>query len=293
MTGTSVSVYAVQLLIGIAAGSLLFLIASGLTLTFGAMRIVNFAHGSLYMVGAYLTLWLTPTGGLTNANFWLVFLAAAAIVGAIGLALEIVIFRRIYRRSLLVQFLVTFSLIFIIGGILHEGFGAGTTTTSRPPAFTGSVEILGANVPTFNFVFIAAAFLVVIALWAILNKTRIGTLIRASVSDPVLLRLAGVNVGRVFTLVLVISSFFAGLAGAIVTLSGAVTSAMAFNTILQAFVVVIIGGLGSIRGAFVGAMLVGVAESLGLLWIPQASLAMVFAVLVAVLAIRPQGLFGS
>jgi branched-subunit amino acid ABC-type transport system permease component len=291
--GTSASVYAVQLLIGIAAGSLLFLIASGLTLTFGAMRIVNFAHGSLYMVGAYLTLWLTPAAGLTNGNFWLVFLAAAAIVAAIGLVLEVVIFRRIYKRPLLVQFLATFSLIFIIGGILREGFGAATRTTSRPPAFKGSIEILGAHVPTFNFVFIAAALLVAIALWGILHQTRLGTLIRACVSDPVLLQLAGVNVSRVFTVVLVISSFFAGLAGAIVTLSGAVTPAMAFNAIVQAFVVVIIGGLGSIRGAFLGAMLVGVAESLGLLWIPQASVAMVFAVLVAVLAIRPQGLFGS
>ena len=285
--------YVVQIVVGLASGSLLFLIASGLTLIFGAMRVVNFAHGSLYMLGAYLTVWLTPAGGLGNTWFWLVFLAAATLVAGIGLILEVTVFRAIYGRSLLVQFLVTFSLIFVIAGLLRELFGAGTRTTRSPPALSGSVEFLGASVPTFNFVFIAAAVLVALALWALLYGTNLGQMIRAAVSDPALLGLAGVNVNWVFTRVLVISAFFAGLAGAIVTLSGSVSPSMALNTIIRAFVVVIIGGLGSLRGAFLGAMLVGVAEAVGILWVPQASLAIVFAVLVGVLALRPHGLMGG
>ena len=287
----SLDTYAVQLLIGIASGSLLFLVASGLTLIFGAMRVVSFAHGSLYMLGAYAALWLTPAGGAGNA-FWLVLLAAGLIVAGVGLVLELLVYRPIYRRPLVIQFLATFALIFVFAGILREFFGAGTRTVAIPDALSGSIGVLGARVPIFNFVFIAAALLVAFALWALLHRTNLGKLIRACVSDPELLGLAGVNVPRVFTGVFVLSAFFAGLAGAIVTLAGSASPALALDSIVRAFVVVIIGGLGSLRGAFAGAMLVGVAEALGILWVPEASLAIVFAVLVAVLAVRPHGLMG-
>ncbi len=293
LVAISLDTYVVQIVIGLASGSLLFLVASGLTLIFGAMRIVNFAHGSLFMLGAYVAVWLTPAGGLGDAWFWLVILAAALVVAAVSLPLEIVLFRPIYRRPLLVQFLVTFSLVFVIAGILRELFGAGTRTTQVPPLLSGSLDVLGAPLPRFVFVFMAAALLVGLALWALLHGTQLGRFIRAAVSDPDLLGLSGVNVRWVFTAVLVMSAFFAGLAGAIVTLSGSVSPALALDSIIRAFVVVVIGGLGSLRGAFIGAMLVGLAESLGILWVPEASLAIVFAVLVGVLALRPHGLFGE
>ncbi len=285
--------YLVQIITGLARGSLLFLIASGLTLIFGALRVINFAHGSLYMLGAYITVWLTPAGGLENVWFWLVFLAAALLVGAGGAVLEVALFRPIYDRSLLVQFLVTFSIIFVVAGILREFFGAGTRTTSVPPLFDGAVEVLGARVPAFNFAFISVAVAVAALLWTILYKTTLGRLIRAVVSDSELLRLTGVNVDRLRTGVFVLAAFFAGLAGAVATLSGSVSPNMAFDSIISAFVVVIIGGLGSLPGAFLAAMLVGVAEALGILWVPRASIAIVFVVLVAVLALRPQGLMGA
>jgi branched-subunit amino acid ABC-type transport system permease component len=146
--------------------------------------------------------------------------------------------------------------------------------------------------PRFNFFFMAMAIVVAVAIWALLYRTGLGRMIRAAVSDPVLLGLSGVNVRVLFTSVFVIAAFFAGLAGAMTTMRGSVGSDLAVDTIIRAFVVVVIGGLGSLSGAFIAAFLVGLAEALGILWLPSASLAIVFALLVIVLAIRPQGIMG-
>ncbi|MGI9657339.1 MAG: branched-chain amino acid ABC transporter permease [Gaiellaceae bacterium] len=290
----SFSEYIVQIIAGLGAGAVLFLIASGLTLVFGALRVINFAHGSLVMLGAYIVSSLTPLGGLENWNFWLVFIAAALIVAAGGLIMEVIFFRPIYRRPLLTQLLVTFALVLIVAGVVREFWGPTAFTTSIPPALDGSVGILGGGrIPTFNFVFIGLAVVVAVALWAILYKTGLGRMIRAAVSDPELLRLSGVNVRILFTGVFVLAAFFAGLAGAFSTLQGAVNPQIAVTQIILAFVVVVIGGLGSLSGAFIASFLVGVAEALGILWVPQASLAIVFAVLVVVLALRPEGLMGQ
>jgi branched-chain amino acid transport system permease protein len=291
--GTSLEVYIVQIIAGLGQGAILFLVASGLTLVFGALRVINFAHGSLFMLGAYITTSLTPASGLGNAWFWLVFLAAGIIVAAGGVVLEVGFFRPIYNRPLLTQLLVTFAFVLIITGLAREFWGANTFTTSIPSALDGSVGVLNGRIPVSNFIFMGAAIAAGIALWAILYKTDLGRMIRAAVSDPVLLGLTGVNVKLLFTGVFVIAAFFAGTAGGIITLQGSVNLDMGIDAIIRAFVVVVIGGLGSLSGAFIAAMLVGVAEALGLLWVPQASLAVVFAVLVIVLAIRPEGIMGG
>ena len=297
MTGTtfaySLSEYVVQIIAGLGAGAVLFLIASGLTLIFGALRVINFAHGSLYMLGAYITFSLTPADGMNNATFWLVMLGAALVVAAGSSIMEVFFFRPIYRRPLLTQLLVTFAFVLIIAGIVREVWGPQSILTDTPPFLQGSVVVLDGRVPKYVFFFMAMAVAVGILLWALLYKTGLGRMIRAAVSDPVLLGLSGVNVRVLFTGVFVLAAFFAGLAGAIVSVQGSVSPDFAVDSIIRAFVVVVIGGLGSLGGAFIAALLVGVAEALGILWVPQASLAIVFAVLVVVLAIRPQGLLGQ
>ena len=206
--------------------------------------------------------------------------------------MEVFFFRPIYRRTLLTQLLVTFSFVLIINGILRNFYGAPTRSTDVPPFLEGSVGVLDGRVPKYQFFFMAVAVAVAVVLWALLYRTGLGRMVRAAVSDPTLLGLSGVNVRFLYTGVFVIAAFFAGLAGALVTLQGTVSLDLGVDAIILAFVVVVIGGLGSLSGAFIAALLVGVAQALGILWVPQASIAIVFAVLVVVLAIRPQGLRG-
>lgn len=285
--------YIVQIISGLGSGAVLFLIASGLTLIFGALRVVNFAHGSLYAIGAYVAVTLGDELGFGNVTFWLVLLLTALLVAAGGAVMEILFFRPIYRRPLLTQLLVTFAFVLIIAGIIRRTWGAQGESTPTPPFLSGGVRLFDTQVPKYQFFLMAFAVAVAVALWAILYKTGLGRMIRAAVSDPELLGLSGVNVRWLFTGVFALGCFFAGLAGGLVTLQGAIGPEIGVGAIIRAFVVIVIGGLGSLSGAFIASFLVGVAEALGILWVPEASLAIVFVVLVAVLAVRPQGLLGT
>jgi branched-subunit amino acid ABC-type transport system permease component len=285
--------YVVQIIAGLGSGAVLFLIASGLTLIFGALRVVNFAHGSLYALGAYFAMSLGERIGFGNGTFWLVLLLCGLLVAAIGALMEIVFFRPIYQRPLLTQLLVTFAFVLIIAGIIRSIWGAQGESTPTPSFVSGGVRLLGTQVPKYQFFLMAFAVFVAVLLWTLLYKTGLGRMIRAAVSDPQLLGLSGVNVRWLFTGVFALGSFFAGLAGCLVTLQGAIGPELGVGAIIRAFVVIVIGGLGSLSGAFIAAFTVGVAEALGILWVPEASLAIVFAVLVVVLVVRPQGLFGA
>lgn len=291
-TAYSGSQYVVQIVAGLGTGAVLFLLASGLSLIFGALRVVNFAHGSLFMLGAYFTVLLAPSIGFENGTFWIVVLLSGVMVSAVGAVIEIFFFRPIYSRSLLTQLIVTFAFVLIIAGIVRNFWGAEGEPTSAPPFLSGSVDLAGGQVPTYQFFYLALAGVVALALWLILYRTALGRTIRAAVSDPELLGLSGVNVRVLFTGVFVLAAFFAGVAGAVVTFQGFVRPDMAVDAVILAFVIVVIGGLGSLSGAFIAAFIVGVAQALGILWVPQASLAIVFAVLVAVLAVRPEGFRG-
>jgi branched-subunit amino acid ABC-type transport system permease component len=292
MTLATFSQYVVQIIAGLGTGAVLFLVSAGLTLVFGALRVVNFAHGSMTMLGAFVGISLIPSIGFGNSTFWIVLLLAGIIIAAGSAFMEVLFFRPIYNRPLLAQLLVTFSFVLIIAGVQREVWGAPTRQVSTPPFLQGGVEVLDGAIPKYNFFFMGAAIVVGIGLWALLYKTGLGRMIRAAVSDPTLLGLSGVNVRRLFTAVFVIAAFLAGFAGAMTLLRGSASPDLAVDTIIRAFVVVVVGGLGSLSGAFIAAFLIGVAEALGILWVPEASLAIVFAVLVIVLALRPQGLRG-
>ncbi len=297
LLATSGNAYAIQVLSGLGSAAVLFLVASGLTLIFGALRVVNFAHGSLYMIGAYLSITLAGKIGLGNYTFFATLAVASVIVALLGLVGEVLVFRRIYQRTVLTQLIVTFAFVLVIGGAMRQIYGTQARLTGTPPFLAGGVHIFGGSgapeFPVYQIFLIGLALAVAVALWAILYKTDLGRNVRAAVSDPELLAYSGVNVRLLFTGVFTLGCFFAGLAGASGAGLGGVDLKIDVQVILRAFVIVVIGGLGSLRGALVASILVGVVESLGILWVPKASLVIVFALLVVVLAIRPQGLFGT
>jgi branched-subunit amino acid ABC-type transport system permease component len=289
----SFSQYVVQIITGLGEGAVLFLVASGLTLIFGALRVINFAHGSLFLLGAYITWSIADLWAFNNWNFWIIILLGGITLAAASVPLEVTFFRPIYGRTLLTQLLVTFAFVLVISGVVREVWGSQGQAIDPPPFLSGGVAVLDGQVRKVEFFFMGLAILVGILLWAVLYKTGLGRMIRAAVSDPQLLGLSGVNVKILFTGVFVLGVLFAGIAGGAVTLRGFIVPAQAIDAIIKAFVIVVIGGLGSLSGAFIAAMLVGVAGALGLFWVPQAAIAIVFAVLVAVLVIRPQGIMGT
>ena len=291
--GISVNTYVFQVLAGLGSGAVLFLIASGLTLIFGALRVVNFAHGALFMVGAYIAFSISNEIGFSNGTFWIVIILAGLAIAAVGIFMEVFFFRPIYKRPLLTQLLVTFAFVLMVQGVVRAVWGSEGESTNPPPFLGGGVKVLDEKIPTYQFFFIALAVAVGVGLWAILYKTGLGRMIRAAVSDPELLGLSGVNVRILFTGVFALGCFFAGVAGAVVSMRGSIGPDIGVDAIIRAFVIIVIGGLGSLSGAFIASFLVGVAEAVGILWVPQASLAIVFGLLVIVLAIRPQGLRGA
>ena len=200
--GYSFSQYFVQIIAGLGTGAVLFLVSAGLTLVFGALRVVNFAHGSMTMLGAFVGISLIPAIGFGNATFWIVLILAGLIIAAGGLFMEVLFFRPIYNRPLLAQLLVTFAFVLIIAGVQREVWGAPTRQVTAPPFVQGGVDILGGAIPKYNFFFMAVAVAVGVALWALLYRTGLGRMIRAAVSDPTLLGLSGVNVRRLFSTVL-------------------------------------------------------------------------------------------
>ncbi len=285
--------YIAQIIGGLGAGSVLFLVASGLTLIFGALRVINFAHGGLFLIGGYLAYSIQNELGFSNAMFWVVVLLASLAVALCGLGLEVAFFRPIYRRNVLTQLIVAFGFAFIITGLIRNEIGGGGTTTKGPPPFlNGHVNFGVQSVTYIKFFYMGMAIVVGLGLYVLLYKTNLGRMIRAAVSDSELLALSGVNVRMLFTGVFVMAAFLAGFAGAVGSFEGSVSPTDG-DIIIRAFIVVVIGGLGSILGAFIAAMLVGVFEALGTLWVPAANIAIVYAVLVIVLVIRPQGLRGG
>jgi branched-subunit amino acid ABC-type transport system permease component len=284
--------FVVVLVSGLSGAALLFLVSAGLTLVFGALRLINMAHGSLYMVGAFLA--VAVLGALGGAlGFAGGVVAASMAVGVIGGLIEIAILRRLYERDHLMQLLATFALILVISGGVRVVFGANFRRVAIPDALSGSIPVGASTVSVYQLFLIAVALAVAGGLWSLLYRTGLGRDIRAAVADPELLRLAGVNVPLLFTTVFVVGALLAGLGGAVIAPYHAVSLGIDVEIVVQAFAVTIIGGLGSLAGAVIGAVLVGLVQSFGIYAAPKFSLAFIFIVLAAVLGLRPSGLFGE
>lgn len=286
--------YFVQFLTGLAHAATLFLVAAGLSLIFGVTRIVNFAHGALYMLGAYcaysaVTALLPLIGAL---GFWAGIVIAALIVGLAGMLLEVLLLRRIYHAPELLQLLATFGVVLLVQDLTLAIWGREDLLAPRAPGLRGAVDIFGERFPQYQLLLVGLGPLVLGCLWWLTHRTRWGILVRAATQDREMAGALGVNQRWLFTGVLFAGSFLAGLGGALRIPLEAVNLQMDAGIIVEAFVVVVIGGLGSIPGAFVAALLIGEINAFGVLWFPKLSLVLVFLVMAAVLTLRPYGLLG-
>ena len=293
-----------QALNGLQFGLMLFLLAAGLTLVFGVMDMINLAHGSLYMVGAFLAAWLV---GLTGSFVWGV-LGAVVLTGAFGMALEAGLLRSLYARDHLSQVLATFALILILNDGVKMIFGTDLPL-SAPEALSGPVELLpGLHYPAYRLLILAVGFALAGLLYLLVQKTRMGALVRAGASNREMATAMGTDIRRLFTLVFGIGAALCAVAGALLGPLLAVQVGMGENILILAFVVIVIGGIGSIRGALVGAILVGAIDTLGRTLLqhvfreflppqwasaagPAVASVAVYVFMAGVLAIRPQGLF--
>ncbi|WP_276199454.1 ABC transporter permease [Chelatococcus sp. XZ-Ab1] len=281
----------VQFLTGLASAASLFLVASGLSIIFGVTRIVNFAHGAFYMLGAYVAYTLTERfEGFFG--FWGGIVAAALVVAAVGALLEIVLLRRIYRAPELFQLLATFGVTLMVQDLVVMIWGPEDLVGPRAPGLRGAVDILGLAVPTYDLFLIVLGPLVLGGLWILFHRTRWGVLVRAATQDRDMVAALGVNQTWLFTSVFALGIFLAGLGGALQIPRNAVTHLMDLSIIVEVFVVVVIGGLGSVLGAFIAAVLVSELNAFGILIFPKISIVLVFLVMACVLIVRPWGLLG-
>jgi branched-chain amino acid transport system permease protein len=286
------SLLLVQLLSGLANAMFLFLIASGLSLIFGVTRIVNFAHGSFYMLAAYLTYSLAAMLPGGPAAFYLAALLAALLVAGLGGLVEMLLLRRVYRAPELYQLLLTFALVLVVADAVRYLWGADNKTGPPAPGLAGSVPILGQLFPTYDLAVIVFGPLVALGLWLLFHRTRWGILIRAATQDREMVAALGVDQSRLFTSVFVLGSFLAGLGGALQVPRLALTTVMDTSIIVEAFVVVVIGGMGSVWGALLASLLIGVLNAYGVLLLPKISIVLIFVVMAVVLVVRPWGLLG-
>ena len=276
---------------GLSTAAYLFIVSAGLSLVFGALRVINMAHGSLYMIAAFLTVVVASQIGLVT-GFWAGLLVAVLLTGIIGAVIEIVVLRRVYREQHLIQLLGTYALTLVIAGAVRLIFGASYRTI-KPP-FNGHIVIGGYDYAGYQLFMIAAALVIAAGVYLMMFRTGLGRNIRAAVSDSELLSASGVNVARLYTTVFVIGASLAALGGAIVAPNQAVSGSMDTDVLVLAFAISVIGGLGSIVGSLVGALIVGEVISFGLsnAYTNPYALAFVFIVMTAVLIVRPWGLFG-
>jgi branched-chain amino acid transport system permease protein len=294
----------VHLLNALLYASVLFLIAGGLSLIYGVMRIVNLAHGNLYAFGAYVSAW--AVGGVTTmlatgdaaasapstALLLLVLPAGAVAAAAVGAILEPTLLRRFYKRAEEYQLLVTFGLLMIIDDVIRFVWGPYPLSASALFENFGSVTIGDVIYPTYNFLVIAVGGLAALFLWAFIYKTRFGVVLRATSQDMRMSAALGVNVNRVYVQAFTLGCLMAGLAGAIIVPSQSAVLGMGVDALILSFIVVVVGGLGSLEGALLGAVIVGVVREAGIAWFPEIELAVLYLIAALVLLARPAGLFG-
>lgn len=281
-----------QLVSGLTTAMTLFVTASGLSLIFGVMGVLNFAHGSLFMLGAFLLASLVQQTGASGAGFAAALLGASLAVAAIGALLERYLISRLYAKEELFQLLFTYSLVLVFADLVRMIWGVNQQRVMRPPALGGSFEIAGTTVPHYNLLLIAVGFAIVAGLWWLLHRTRAGELIRAASQDREMLALLGKNVRLIQTGVFALGAFLAGLSGALMAPLVSVVPGMDSEIIIVLFIIVVIGGLGSLAGTLVGSLVYGISYAFTVYFFPQLALFVVAALMVLTLSLRPQGLLG-
>jgi branched-subunit amino acid ABC-type transport system permease component len=280
--------YSAAALNGLALAMLLFLLAAGLSLIFGLMDFINLAHGSFYMLGAYLAFSVVQRGG----SFWLSLLLVPIVVGVLGAVVEAAILRPLYPRGHLDQVLLTFGLAFVVADFVKLTWGADIRSVTPPDELRGVVEVFGRPFPRYRLFVIGCGLLLAGLLWLVQSRTRIGAIIRAGVADKEMVAGLGINVALVFSGAFAVGCALAALGGVIVGPFLGIFPGMDFDQLILSLIVVVLGGLGTLKGSFWGALIVGLADTFGKIIQPDFSLAFIFAVMAAVLLARPSGLFG-
>ena len=286
--GTVIGLQGISALV---SATFLFLMAAGVALIFGVCRILNLAHGSVFMLAAFLAYELTSAGGSSLGAFWLSVLLVPIATALLGALLERTLIRRFYGSDLLVQLMPMVGIIYIISDVSRFTWGVSPLSVPVLGLF-GTVTILDLTFPAYYFVVVLASLLVGAGLWFIIARTRWGVLVRAAAQDREMSAACGVNQARLFTAVFALASWLAGLAGVLaVPISGA-SLQTDMSTVIDAFVVVVVGGMGSVLGSMVAALLIGLVNAFGILAFPQFAMTFVYTLMAVVLIVRPTGLFG-
>ena len=287
--------FVAQILTGLANASSLFLVACGLSLIFGVTRIVNFAHGSLYMIGAYTgysLIQVLPEYLPAGIGFWGSIVVAGLVVGIVGVLIEMLVLRPVYKAPELFQLVATFGVILVIQDLALLIWGPEDLLGPRAPGLRGVYRITGEPIPKYDVVLLIITPIIALALWYLMTRTRLGVLVRAATQDREMVSALGVNQAWLFTGVFALGSALAGLGGALQLPKGGADLLMDFNILAPVFVVVVIGGMGSLPGAYLAAIIISVLNVFGVTYLPQSTLVLMFVVMIVVLMIRPYGLFG-
>ena len=289
--GIPLEIYAIQATHGIVYGMLLFMVASGFTLVFGMMGVLNLTHTAFYMLGAYLAYWFTAVVG----NFWLGLIVSPLIIGSLGILIERFLLRDLHKRAGAhgAEMLVTFGLFYIIAELVMVIWGSVPLTVPAPKFLSGSILLFGQVYPVYRLFILAWSTVILIVMILVLMRTRIGILIRASVADDEMVEALGTNAPRLFIGVFGVGSALAAFAGVIAAPYFSAYPNMGMDILMDCFVVVVIGGFGSLIGAFVAALMIGELQSFGILWMPRLAMIFQFLLMAVILVVRPAGLFGE
>lgn len=281
-----------QFFVGLSRAMILFTVSAGMSFVLGVLRVPNVAHGSLYMIGAFSAFSITklvpgPVG------FWMALILSPFVVAFVSFVAERALFCHLYQREHLMLLLFTFALSLILGDLVKIVWGAEYKSIMAPPLFDGTVRILGASIPKYNFFLLLLGPVVAIGLWLFTNKTKVGKIARAAAVDREMVGAVGINVSWVFAFAFVLGCFLAGLGGALVAPTVSIVLGMDHDLIIEAFLIVTIGGLGNMWGAMVGSLIFGLTQSFGVLFMPQFAIVFPYTAVVIVLLLRPKGILKS
>jgi branched-chain amino acid transport system permease protein len=288
-------IWAIYILNGLYFGSFLFLTSLGLSIILGVMGILNLAHGSLFAIGAFVAAWIIGSFGDTApmTGFVIGLLAAIGVAGLMGLLLETSLIRPMYKRALEYQLLITFGALLIIEDLIKMVWGGTAYYASKPFTALGSLDLPGFYYPVYFLLAIGVSAAAGIGVWLILSKTRIGIMLRAISMDREMAQAMGIRLGRLNTLAFGMGAGLVGLAGALIVPTTPALLGIGMDPLIMAFIVVVLGGLGSLKGTVVGALLVGETRSLGIVFFPEIELPLLFLIAVVILVVKPEGLFGK
>jgi len=288
MDGITAQLLGLQIFTGLALGAIYVLLAVGLSLIFGMLTVVNFAHGAFFMVGAYAGYSLYQI----FPNFWICLIGVPVITGAIGLLVERFLVRPLYGRGIDYPLLLTFGLAYVMVELVRMGYGKQGLPFDTPAALQDSVDVFVGQFPAYRIFVIVVTAIILVGLWFFIEKTSFGLIIRAGARDPSIVRILGIDITKVWLIVFGLGTGIAGLAGVLSAPLQGITPEMGGSVLIISFVVTVVGGMGSLVGAVIAGLLVGVVESLAVLFFPEGAKVSMFVIMALVLLVKPQGLFG-